>query len=174
MPDDTAALHFCSDGRMIDSIEFRRVLGHFATGVAIVTSRHADGSPCGLTVNAFCSVSLDPPLILVCVERDADSHECIGNAGAYAVNVLDERGGESLSRRFATWGVEDKFRGVAYRKEVTGAPVLDDALAWMDCRIVETHAGGDHTIFIGEVAAADAREGTPLVYYRGGYGRFVP
>lgn len=159
---------------MIDGSEFRRVLGHFATGVAIVTSRHADGRPCGLTVNAACSVSLEPTLVLVCIERSADSHGCIEAAGYYAINVLDERRGETLSRRFATWGAGDKFRGVAYHEEATGAPVLEDALAWVDCRVVAAYPGGDHTIFLGEVLAADAREGTPLVYYRGGYGRFLP
>lgn len=159
---------------MIDSSEFRRVMGHFATGVTIVTTRHGDGAPCGLTANAFTSLSLDPALILVCIERDADSHDCIRETGVFAVNVLDERRGESLSRRFATYGVADKFRGVAYHEEATGSPVLDDALAWLDCRVAETHEGGDHTIFVGEVLEGDAREGSPLVYYRGGYGRFLP
>jgi flavin reductase (DIM6/NTAB) family NADH-FMN oxidoreductase RutF len=159
---------------MIDGSEFRRVMGHFATGVTVVTSRMPDGTPCGLTVNAFSSVSLDPPLVLVCVERTADSHDCIRDTGRFAVNVLGDRGGESLSRRFSAWEVADKFRGVAYREERTGAPILDDALAWLDCRVHETLVGGDHTIFLGEVIAADAQEGTPLLYYRGGYGRFVP
>jgi flavin reductase (DIM6/NTAB) family NADH-FMN oxidoreductase RutF len=159
---------------MIDAVEFRRVLGHFATGVAISTTRDARGEPCGLTVNSFCSVSLEPPLVLVCIETAADSHDCIRNAGYYAVNVLGEDRGESLSRRFSTWGVEDKLRGIAFREEVTGAPVLEKALAWVDCRVVAEYPGGDHTIFLGQVVAADAREGTPLLYYRGGYGRFVP
>ena len=159
---------------MIDRFEFRRVMGHFASGVTVVTTRLPDGKPCGLTANAVCSVSIDPVLLLVCVERGADSHDCIRDAGFFAVNVLPDEGGESLSRRFATWEVDDKFRGVAYREERTGAPVLEDALAWIDCRVAEALPGGDHTIFLGAVQAADAREGTPLVYYRGGYGRFVP
>jgi flavin reductase (DIM6/NTAB) family NADH-FMN oxidoreductase RutF len=159
---------------MIDATEFRRVMGHFSTGVAVVTTRTGEGRPCGLTVNAFTSVSLDPLLILICIEREADSHACISEAGVFAVNVLDEDRGESLARRFATWGIEDKFRGVAYRPGDTGAPVLEDALAWLDCRVAEALPGGDHTIFLGEVLAAGAREGTPLVYYRGGYGRFTP
>lgn len=159
---------------MIDPIEFRRVMGHFATGVAIVTTLDPQGQPCGLTANALCSVSLNPLLMLVCVERGADTHDCIRASGAFAVNVLAQDGGESLSRRFSTWDVHDKFRGVAYREELTGAPVLQDALAWMDCRVAEALPGGDHTIYLGEVVAADAREGSPLVYYRGGYGRFTP
>jgi flavin reductase (DIM6/NTAB) family NADH-FMN oxidoreductase RutF len=159
---------------MMDSSEFRRVMGHFATGVAVVTSRRADGRPCGLTVNAFCSVSLNPTLVLVCVERDADSHDCIRELGSFAVSVLDERKGEALSRRFATYGLDDKFQGVAYREEATGAPVLEAALAWVDCRVAQAVPAGDHTVFMGEVIAGDAREGRPLVYYRGGYGRFIP
>jgi flavin reductase (DIM6/NTAB) family NADH-FMN oxidoreductase RutF len=159
---------------VIDSTEFRRVLGHFATGVAIATTRMTNGDACGLTINAFCSVSLEPPLVLICVDRDADSHDCIRASGFYAVNVLEEGRGESLSRRFADWNVAEKLRGVAFREEVTGAAILEDALAWVDCRVTAEHPGGDHTIFVGEVLKGDAREGTPLLYYRGGYGRFVP
>lgn len=159
---------------MIEPAEFRRVLGHFPSGVAIVTARAPDSAPCGLTVNAFCSVSLEPPLVLVCVDRAADSNSCIRAAGYFAVNVLPQDPGERLSRRFAAGDHGDKFRGVAYRVEATGAPVLTDALAWLDCRIGEVLEVGDHTVFFGEVLAADAREGMPLVYYRGGYGRFVP
>ncbi|HET7275822.1 MAG TPA: flavin reductase family protein [Longimicrobiaceae bacterium] len=158
---------------MIDSSEFRRVVGHFPTGVAIVSTLDAAGRPCGLTVNAFCSVSLDPQLVLVCVERNADSHECIQHSGFFAVNVLSQHLGEVLSRRFATWEVHDKFEGVAYRGERSGAPVLEEAMAWLDCDVTQAVPAGDHTIFIGEVMAADAKEGIPLTYYRGGYGRFT-
>ena len=158
---------------MIDTSEFRRVLGHFTTGVSIVTTRAENGQPRGLTVNAFSSVSLEPTLVMVCVEKVSDSHGCIHASGFYAVNVLAENG-EALSRRFATWGVEDKFQGVAYTEAKSGAPVLEAALAWVDCRVVESLSVGDHTVFVGEVLDADAREGRPLVYYRGGYGRFEP
>ena len=161
---------------MIDPDEFRRVMGHFATGVTVVTTRERDGRPCGLTANAVSSVSLEPRLILVCVDRTADSHDCIRASGVFAVNVLGEDGGEgeTLSRRFAGPGQADKFEGVAYREQRTGAPVLDAALAWLDCRVTEAIEAGDHTIYIGEVVAADAREGSPLIYYRGGYGRLLP
>lgn len=158
----------------MDTSEFRRVMGHFPTGVTIVTTRLGNGGACGLTVNAFCSVSLDPPLVLVCVERDADSHACITDTGFFAVNILGSEKGETLSRRFATFGVADKFEGVAFREVVTGAPVLEVAVAWVDCQLVRAVPGGDHTIFLGEVVAADAVDGSPLVYYRGGYGRFQP
>jgi flavin reductase (DIM6/NTAB) family NADH-FMN oxidoreductase RutF len=159
---------------MIDTSEFRRVLGHFPTGVSIVTTVRENRRPCGLTVNAFASVSLQPTIVLVSVEQASDSHGCIHASGFYAVNVLEDGKGESLSRRFATWAVEDKFEGVAYREATTGAPVLEAALAWVDCHVVESVPVGDHTIFFGEVVDADAREGRPLVYYRGGYGRFEP
>jgi 4-nitrophenol 2-monooxygenase / 4-nitrocatechol 4-monooxygenase, reductase component len=157
---------------MIDESEFRRVIGHFATGVAVVTSCRADGSACGLTVSAVSAVSLNPTLVLVCVSHDSDTLAFIQAAGYYAVNVLEEGRGETLARRFAGGGAEEKFRGTAWRPERTGAPVLDEALAWLDCRVSAALPGGDHTIFVGEVLAADAREGTPLLYYRGGYGRY--
>lgn len=160
--------------QMMDSTEFRRVMGHFPTGVVVVTTRAGDGRPCGLTVNAFSSVSLQPAIVLVCVEHGADSHDCIRDSGVFAVSVLEERKGESLSRRFAADELEDKFDGVAYHTETSGSPVLDAAIAWLDCRVTQEIRAGDHTIFLGEVLAADAREGRPLVYYRGGYGRFIP
>jgi flavin reductase (DIM6/NTAB) family NADH-FMN oxidoreductase RutF len=161
---------------MIDTSEFRRVMGHFATGVTVVTTRREDGGPCGLTASAVASLSLDPTLLLVCVEKGSDTHDCIRASGCFAVNVLAEGKGETLARRFADGEVEGegKFTGVAFRAERTGAPVLDEALAWMDCFVAERMEGGDHTVFMGEVMAADAGEGTPLLYYRGGYGRFVP
>jgi flavin reductase (DIM6/NTAB) family NADH-FMN oxidoreductase RutF len=161
-------------GQMIEESEFRRVMGHFASGVAVVTTRAAGGRPCGLTASAVCSVSLEPRLVLVSVERDAETHDCLVESGFYAVSILAEEGGERLARRFGTFGVEEKLEGVAHHEEVTGAPVLDDALAWVDCRVTQAVEAGDHTLFIGEVVAADAHSGTPLLYFRGGYGRFLP
>jgi flavin reductase (DIM6/NTAB) family NADH-FMN oxidoreductase RutF len=159
---------------MIDANEFKRVMGHFPSGVTIVTTFRPGGDPCGLTVNAFSSVSLEPPLVLVCVERDAESHDCIVSYGGYAVNVLADEEGEKLSRRFAQPLANDKFEGVAYASGRAGLPILKQSLAWMECRVVDTVEAGDHTIFIGEVIDGDAGEGHPLVYYRGGYGRFDP
>jgi flavin reductase (DIM6/NTAB) family NADH-FMN oxidoreductase RutF len=155
----------------MESPEFRRILGHWVSGVSVVATRMADDKLCGLTVNAFASVSLQPQLVLVCVDHTADSHDCIRSAGVFSVNVLDSSQ-ERIARRFATWEVDTKFEGLAHHPEKTGAPILDDALAWLDCRVWAEHKAGDHTIFLGEVLAGDAREGTPLVYYRGGYGRF--
>lgn len=158
----------------IEAYELRRVMGHFVTGVAVVATRVLGrDEPCGLTVNSLASVSLDPPLVLMCVDRQADSHDCILKAGCFSINVLaaDQ---EDLSRRFASWDLDEKFQGVAYRTGETGAPILEESLAWLDCRVWASYPGGDHTIFVGEVVAADAVDGVPLVFYRGGYGRFVP
>lgn len=157
----------------MESAEFRRILGHWASGVSVVTSRTGDGRACGLTANAISSLSLDPALVIVCVERTAGTHNCIMQAQAFAINILrsdDER----IARRFAASEVEAKFDGLAYRTEQTGAPILEDAIAWVDCRVHAQYDGGDHTIFVGHVLAGDASEGAPLLYYRGGYGRFTP
>lgn len=159
---------------MIDESEFRRVMGHFATGVAVVTACRDDGAAAGLTVSAVASVSLRPMLILACVDRASHTHAFIEQAGCFAVNFLEEGRGEAVARRFGTGGpADEKFRGTPWHAGRTGAPVLDDALAWVDCRVHAALPGGDHTIFVGEVVLADAREGTPLLYYRGGYGRFA-
>ena len=157
----------------MESSEFRRILGHWVTGVSVVATLKEDGKLCGLTANTITSVSLEPPLILVCVERNADTHDCITRSKMFSVNVLESTE-ERIARRFAAWEVDRKFEGLAFHTAVTGAPILDDALAWLDCRVHAQHEAGDHTIFVGEVVAGDAREGTPLIYYRGGYGRFVP
>lgn len=157
----------------MDKAEFRRLLGHWASGVAVVTTRTADGRPCGLTASAVASLSLDPLLVLACVEKDADTHGCIRATGAFAINILKSID-EQTASRFAGGGVDRKFDGLSYRAEQTNAPVLKDALAWIDCRLYAEYDGGDHTIFVGEVVAGDATEGTPLLYYRGGYGRFAP
>lgn len=157
----------------MDPAEYRRILGHFATGVTIITTCDEEGRPAGLTANAFAAVSLDPPLVLVCVDRTAESHRLIERAGHFAVNVLADSQ-ETLARRFAEKDRERRFEGVAWRKETTGAPVLAEVLAWIDCRVHARTEGGDHTIFIGEVAAADALDGAPLLFYRAGFGGFTP
>jgi flavin reductase (DIM6/NTAB) family NADH-FMN oxidoreductase RutF len=151
--------------------EFRRVLGHFATGVAVVAARAGEPAQ-GLTANAIASVSLDPPLVLVCVEHAADTHDVIVAAESFAISVL-RHDQEALARRFAD-DAAAKFDGVAHRSEVTGAPVLEYALAWIDCRLWASYPGGDHTIFVGEVVAGDADGGAPLTYFRGGYGPVAP
>jgi flavin reductase (DIM6/NTAB) family NADH-FMN oxidoreductase RutF len=153
----------------VDQAEFRRVMGHWATGVAVVSTRLPDGQPRGFTANAVTSVSLDPPLVLVCIERSSETYHCILEAGVFCINMLDA-GHERLARQFSGKRAGEKFADVAYHGEVTGCPVLDEALAWVDCRLFGTSEAGDHTIFLGEVVAAGARAGEPLLYFRGGFG----
>lgn len=157
----------------MDSSEFRRILGHWATGVSVVGARTAEGAVYGLTANAVTSVSLEPALVLTCVETGADTHNAIAAAGAFSINMLSAQQ-ETLARRFAADDVTAKFEGVGWRTEVTGAPVLEDVLAWLDCTVWAQYPAGDHTIYVGEVQAGNARDGLPLVYYRGGFGRFMP
>jgi flavin reductase (DIM6/NTAB) family NADH-FMN oxidoreductase RutF len=151
----------------IDKQEFRRVLGHFAAGVTIVTTVGDDGKPYGLTATAFTSVSLEPPLVLVCVDKRSESHPHFHGSRVFAVNFLaiDH---EHLSRRFAVSG-GDKFDGLAVRCGATGTPLLTDSLGYLECRTVDVIDAGDHTIFLGQVEAGGAREGEPLLYFRGGY-----
>jgi 3-hydroxy-9,10-secoandrosta-1,3,5(10)-triene-9,17-dione monooxygenase reductase component len=150
--------------------EFRRVLGHWSTGVSIVATMTRDGAPCGLTANAIAAVSLAPLLVLACVERRADTHAALRYTGTFSINILP-LGSEAVARRFAGDDTTAKFDGVPFHVEASGAPVLDDALAWVDCRVHAEYDGGDHTIFIGEVLAAGARDGEPLLYHCGGYRR---
>ena len=147
--------------------EFRAALRSFAAGVTVVTTRDRDGRPSGLTASAFTSVSLDPPLVLICVDHAATAYPDFRVRGWFAVNVL-RREQEALSRRFAASG-GDKFHGVACHEGPHGLPLLDDALATLECRIVEAHEAGDHTIFIGRVEATEVRSGRPLVYFHGAY-----
>ncbi len=154
---------------MIGADEFRHVLGHFASGVTVVTTRDAVGRPEGLTASAFTSVSLDPPLVLVCVDLEARSHAAIEACDRFAINVLGAHQ-EALSRRFAST-LEDKFDGLAYHSGALGAPLLARALAHIECEKVATYPGGDHVILVGRVEALRAGDGEPLLYYRGRYGR---
>lgn len=154
----------------LDPLRFRSVMGTFPTGVAVVTARRGDGSPAGLTVNSLTSVSLDPLLLLVCIDHASASHEAILESGAFAVNLLDEESSH-ISDSFAGGEREDRFRGLSWREEETGSPVLDGALAWMDCRVHQTVVAGDHTIVVARVVSGDLTDARPLVYHRGGYHR---
>ena len=147
--------------------EFRTALRSFAAGVTVVTTRDQKGRPSGLTASAFTSVSLDPPLVLVCVDHSATAHPDFRARGWFAVNVL-RREQEALSRRFAVSG-GDKFTGIPCHEGKSGLPLLDGALATLECRIVEAHEAGDHTIFIGQVESASVAGGRPLVYFHGAY-----
>jgi flavin reductase (DIM6/NTAB) family NADH-FMN oxidoreductase RutF len=151
---------------------YRHILSRLPTGVTVVAAIEPGGEPRGLTASAVTALSLDPPLVLACVDRAADTHDCIERAGAFAVSILGDED-EPVARRFAESPGGAKFEGVAYREEVTGAPVLVGALGWMDCRVWATYDGGDHSIFVGEVVAGFAGSGYPLVYFRGEYGRIA-
>jgi flavin reductase (DIM6/NTAB) family NADH-FMN oxidoreductase RutF len=156
----------------IDKSELRRVMGHFATGVTVITTRDENGRPFGLTANAVTSVSLTPPLILVCVDKTADTYPYFDRSKVFTVNILSD-GQEGISRRFATTGIE-KFEGVGYHRTETGCAVLDDAVGHLDCRIIDSYDAGDHTIYMGEVLSADANDVPPLLFFRGGYRKLAP
>jgi flavin reductase (DIM6/NTAB) family NADH-FMN oxidoreductase RutF len=155
---------------VISSDEFRHVLGHFATGVTVITTFDEAGRPTGLTASSFTSVSLDPPLILVCVDHKAISYPALRDAGRFAVNILHIEQ-EHISRRFATTRIENKFEGVEYSVTARRLPIIKDVHAHLECTTVSTHQAGDHTIFVGRVESAQAGDGHPLLYYRGRYDR---
>ena len=151
----------------IEKNELRRVMGHFATGVTVITSIRASGEMHGLTANAFSSVSLVPPLLLICVDKKAESYPCFEESKIFTVNILaaDQ---ESLSRKFAVSG-GNKFEGVSYRVGANGAPILDGAVAYLECKLAGTMDAGDHTVYLGEIEQAETHEAKPLLFFRGGY-----
>ena len=151
----------------LDAAAFRRALGQFATGVTVVTTRDAAGHPLGLTVSAFCSVSLHPPLVLVCIDHRSEANAAMRESGLFAVNVLAE-GQEEVSRRFAAPG-RAKLQGFELAEGKHGLPLVPGALAHLECRITARHDEGDHTILVAEVEMGAARDERPLLYYRGGY-----
>ncbi|MFE5792194.1 flavin reductase family protein [Streptomyces sp. NPDC056503] len=156
----------------VDPAEFRRVLGHFASGVTLVTTADAAG-PTGFACQSFASLSLDPPLVAFMVARTSTTWPRIAAAGTFCVNVLGAGQG-ALCRAFAVSGA-DKFAGVEWSPApVTGAPRLAGVPAWIDCAVTAVHAGGDHLIVVGRVRALGAEEdGEPLLFHRGRFGRFA-
>ena len=155
----------------IDSATFRSVLGRFVAGVTIVTARDADEVDHGMTASAFSSVSLDPPLVLACIAHDATLHPVILEQNEVAFSILTATQ-EPIARRFAE-KLDNRFDGIGFTRGITGAPIIDGALATIEARIVHRYSGGDHTIFVAEVIAATPGVGDPLVYYRGGYGQLA-
>ena len=146
---------------------FRQLLGRFATGVTIITCRTAKDDPVGMTANSLGSVSLDPPLVLVSVEKVHEMHAALERATHYVFNVLSSEQ-EALSRRFA--GAEpERFKGVSYHENDRGIAVLEGCVAHIECEKHAAVPGGDHTVFIGLVVGGDATDRRPLLYYRGGY-----
>lgn len=153
----------------IESQELRRIMGHFATGVTVITTKDVDGRPNGLTANAFMSLSLDPPLVLISVDKGAQCYACFNLQNGFTVNFLSESQ-EDVSRRFATKGI-DKFAGLQWRVGDNGAAILDGALGYIECKITQCYEGGDHTIVIGEVVNAQASGERPLLFFKGKYSR---
>lgn len=151
----------------ISSEEFRAALSRFASGVSVVTTRDRVGKLHGITVSAFCSVSLSPPLVLICIENAAGSHYAFGESGVFAVNILTEEQAY-LSEHFAMIH-EEKFAGIDFSIGQLGVPLIDGCLATLECTIRNVADGGDHTIFVGEVASAAVSEARPLIYFRGEY-----
>jgi 4-nitrophenol 2-monooxygenase / 4-nitrocatechol 4-monooxygenase, reductase component len=155
--------------RQLTAAEFRDVIGHFASGVTVITTT-ADGRPLGTTASAVTSLALEPPMLLVCMNRDSATGRAMAGAGAFAVNILGEEHGE-LAVRFARKG-GDKFAGVELDRGEAGQPLLAGAIAHLECRVTEQVAAGTHIVFIAEVVAATAQPGAPpLAYFRGRFGR---
>ena len=150
---------------------FYGLMASFASGVTVVTSRDADGTPRGFTASSFSSLSLEPRLCLVSVDNRSESLAAIRDSGAFVVNILSDAQ-EQVSRTFAS-RAPDKFAEVSYTDgAATGAPILDGVLAYIECRVHEMLPGGDHTILVGDIQGGEAREGAPLLYYRGQYRQF--
>lgn len=151
--------------------EFRTALSRFASGVTIVTSLDAEDRFHGITVSAFSSVSLDPPRVLICVDRSTGSHFVLESSQAFVVNVLSSLQTE-LSERFAAH-ISNKFEGVSFETGIDGIPVLHNCLANLECRVVDIFDGGDHSIFVGEIERSTVADGDPLIYFRGDYRKII-
>lgn len=151
----------------IDPDTFRSVLGRFASGVTVLTTRDAESRDHGMTVSAFCSLSLAPPLVLACIDHATDMHGVLPKTTHFGISILEETQ-EALSRRFAELP-SNRFDGIGYTRGESGVVLLDDALAHLECRQIARHEAGDHTIYLGEVERAWTGQGRPLLYYRGGY-----
>src|SRR5690349_15366877 len=150
----------------IDDAGFKLAMSDFASGVTVVTTEH-EGTRFGMTVASFASLSLHPPLVLVCIEKSVKTHDAIAAAGKFGVSILGADQ-EQISARFAT-RAEDKFSGIDVRRGESGVPLIAGALTTLECSVTDQLPGGDHSIFVGEVNSAHTREGSPLIYFRSGY-----
>jgi flavin reductase (DIM6/NTAB) family NADH-FMN oxidoreductase RutF len=150
----------------IDDAGFKLAMSHFASGVTVVTTEH-EGTRYGMTVASFASLSLHPPLVLVCIENSVKSHDAITNSKKFGVSILSNDQAE-ISNRFASRR-DDRFDGVAVRTGDLGVPLIEGAVCALECKLHASLSGGDHTIFVGEVVDAHSNESAPLVYFRSGY-----
>ena len=159
----------------MDANTFRDVMAQWPSGVTVVTTLDHAGAAHGMTASSFSSVSLDPPLVSICLTKTLYSHDLIAASGVFGVNVL-AKGQADVARRFAGMdaGVTDRFAGESWTLAETGVPLLDSALGWFDCRVVHSYPGGDHTIFVGEVVAGRAAgRSAPLLFHSRGWGQFA-
>lgn len=156
-----------NDPEQFDTLELRRALSCFATGVAVATTRDAAGEPAGITINSFNSVSLDPPLVLWSIAKDSYSYDAFIDAEHFAVNVLT-REQLDLSARFAQRD-GDKFEGLVTREGLHGVPLLLECAACFQCRTEHLYEGGDHKIIVGRVLSIEERDTAPLIFYRGDF-----
>ncbi len=156
----------------VDAATYRHILGHYPTGVCVVTARSVDGETSGMVVGSFTSVSLNPPLVAFFPDRSSTSWPKIARVGRFCVNILTSTQGD-LCRRFAAKG-DDKFTAVSHRLSTGGSPVLDDVVAWIDCTVHAVHEAGDHLIVLGRVLEFDVSLGdAPMLFFRGQYGHFA-
>lgn len=155
---------------LVDRERFRSVMSHFASGVTIITTRH-EGIDYGLTASAVSSLSLDPPMLLICVNKVSNTRDAIAQSQVFAVNILRENQSE-VARHFAS-SRPDKFGGMSVSYGALGVPLLGDMLATLECRVTEEVTGGTHSVFLAEVETAQATEGMPLTYFRGRMGRLA-
>lgn len=154
---------------MFEARQFRQVMSSFATGVTVATAALPDGTRAGITVNSFTSVSLDPPLVLFCLDKRALSHPVFSHAKGYAINVLRAEQ-EDIARAFAVPGQgPERWQHGSYTAGQSGAPLLEDSLATIDCSMHASYDGGDHVILVGRVLGLSKREGQPLLYWHSGY-----
>ena len=151
----------------MESDTYKAAMGRFASGVTVITTRDSGGAPSGFTASSFTSLSLNPPLVLFCLDREAYCFDAFYGAQSFGVNILSSEQ-QAVSNRFAKRG-GDKFENVALMETPTGVPLLEGCLASMECRITEKLPGGDHLIFMGEVQRVNIGEGSPLIYYMGKY-----
>ena len=154
----------------VDPLEFRGIIGHFATGVTVITTAAGDQLH-GMTANAVSSLSLDPVMVLICVDKTTFTHRVLDEGGVFTVNILGEHQ-EAMSRVFAKKGEPETgtLRGQAFRLGETGAPILEGCLAFVECRVANVMDGGDHSFFLGEVVSEGVeQEMRPLLFFRGGY-----
>ncbi len=151
----------------IDKDTFRAAMGSFAAGVTVATTVGRVGEPYGLTATAFSSVSAEPPMALVCIDKNSSTHEHFAASGVFAVSFL-ATGQVDVSQLFASSGA-DKFGGCEWRAGRLGAPIIAGTIGYVECRTVHAYDGGDHTIFVGEIEVAEVSEGEPLTYFRGAY-----